>query len=173
MRLEAHKFSTAAPTPFGAVFPVFWFPVWPPDHQRGPTVALPAAIMAATNKSLARCNKTAPARSGTKTLFQYECVFQYLCVATPPGQQYLAGGVVRFARTGRRSMNHSIYSADRTTHLTVVIVALIAGILVAGFGISMRNSRARDESRQTGNGPGRVETFFCTQPGAMDLDATA
>ena len=37
-------------------------------------------------------------------------------------------------------MNHSIYSADRTTHLKVVIVALIAEILVAGFGISMRNS---------------------------------
>jgi hypothetical protein len=37
-------------------------------------------------------------------------------------------------------MYHSIYSADRTTHLKVVIVALIAGILVAGFGISMRNS---------------------------------
>jgi hypothetical protein len=38
-------------------------------------------------------------------------------------------------------MNHSIYSADRTTHLkVVVIVALIAGILVAGFGISMHNS---------------------------------
>ena len=37
-------------------------------------------------------------------------------------------------------MNHSIYSADRTTHLKVVIVALIAAILVAGFGISMRNS---------------------------------
>ncbi len=39
-------------------------------------------------------------------------------------------------------MNHSIYTADRTTHLkVVVIVALIAGILVAGFGIiSMRNS---------------------------------
>ena len=37
-------------------------------------------------------------------------------------------------------MNHSIYSADRTTHLKVVIVALIAGILVAGFSISMRNS---------------------------------
>ena len=35
-------------------------------------------------------------------------------------------------------MNHSIYSADRTTHLKVVVVALIAGILVAGFG--MRNS---------------------------------
>jgi hypothetical protein len=56
-------------------------------------------------------------------------------------------------------MNHSIYSADRTTHLKVVIVALIAGILVAGFGISMRNSSdegltqtARVESRQTGDG---------------------
>ena len=35
-------------------------------------------------------------------------------------------------------MNHSIYSADRTTHLKVVIVALIAGIFVAGLGISAR-----------------------------------
>ena len=37
-------------------------------------------------------------------------------------------------------MNHSIYSADRTTHLRVVVVALIAGILVAGFGILTHNS---------------------------------
>ena len=37
-------------------------------------------------------------------------------------------------------MNYSIYGADRTTHLKVVVVALIAGILVAGFSISMRNS---------------------------------
>jgi hypothetical protein len=37
-------------------------------------------------------------------------------------------------------MNHSIYSADRMTHLKIVVVALIAGILVAGFGISTRNS---------------------------------
>jgi hypothetical protein len=37
-------------------------------------------------------------------------------------------------------MNHSIYSADRMTHLKVVVVALIAGIVVAGFGISARNS---------------------------------
>ena len=36
-------------------------------------------------------------------------------------------------------MNHSIYSADRTTHLKIVVVALIAGILVAGFSISTRN----------------------------------
>ena len=37
-------------------------------------------------------------------------------------------------------MNHSIYSADRTTHLKVVIIALNAGILVAGFGILTHNS---------------------------------
>jgi hypothetical protein len=37
-------------------------------------------------------------------------------------------------------MNHSIYSADRTTHLKIVIVALVAGIAVAGFGISARNT---------------------------------
>ena len=35
-------------------------------------------------------------------------------------------------------MNHSIYSADRTTHLKIVVVALVAGIVVAGFGISAR-----------------------------------
>jgi L-asparaginase/Glu-tRNA(Gln) amidotransferase subunit D len=37
-------------------------------------------------------------------------------------------------------MNHSIYSADRTTHLKIVVVALVAGILVAAFGITARTS---------------------------------
>ena len=37
-------------------------------------------------------------------------------------------------------MNHSIYSADRSTHLKIVVVALVAGIAVAGFGISTRNT---------------------------------
>ena len=37
-------------------------------------------------------------------------------------------------------MNHSIYSADRMTHLKIVVVALFAGVLVAGFGISTRNT---------------------------------
>ena len=41
-------------------------------------------------------------------------------------------------------MNHSIYSADRTTHLKVVVVALVAGILVAGFGISTRYTTSDD-----------------------------
>jgi hypothetical protein len=44
-------------------------------------------------------------------------------------------------------MNHSIYSADRTTHLKIVVVALVAGIAVAGFGISARTSS--DEYTQT------------------------
>ena len=38
-------------------------------------------------------------------------------------------------------MNHSIHSADRATHLKiVVVVALVAGIAVAGFGISARTN---------------------------------
>jgi hypothetical protein len=35
-------------------------------------------------------------------------------------------------------MNHSIYSADRSTHLKIVVVALVAGIAVVGLGISAR-----------------------------------
>lgn len=35
-------------------------------------------------------------------------------------------------------MNHSIHSADRSTHLKIVVVALVAGIAVAGFGIAAR-----------------------------------
>jgi len=37
-------------------------------------------------------------------------------------------------------MNHSIYSADRTTHLKIVVVALVAGIAVAGLGIAARTT---------------------------------
>ena len=37
-------------------------------------------------------------------------------------------------------MNHSIYSADRMTHLKIVVVALVAAIVVAGFSISARNT---------------------------------
>jgi hypothetical protein len=44
-------------------------------------------------------------------------------------------------------MNHSIYSADRTTHLKIVVVALVAAIAVAGFSISAHNSS--DDSYQT------------------------
>jgi hypothetical protein len=37
-------------------------------------------------------------------------------------------------------MNHSIHSADRSTHLKIVVLALVAGIAVAGFGISARTN---------------------------------
>ena len=46
-------------------------------------------------------------------------------------------------------MNHSIYSADRTTHIKIVVVALVAGIAVAGFGISARNNTSDDGYTQT------------------------
>jgi hypothetical protein len=44
-------------------------------------------------------------------------------------------------------VNHSIYSADRSTHLKIVVMALVAGIAVAGFGISARNNS--DDGYQT------------------------
>jgi len=48
----------------------------------------------------------------------------------------------------RLVMNHSIYSADRSTHLKIVVMALVAGIAVAGFGISVRTF-SDDGSTQT------------------------
>jgi hypothetical protein len=35
-------------------------------------------------------------------------------------------------------MNYSIYNADRTTHLKIVVLALVAGIGLAGFAVSAR-----------------------------------
>jgi hypothetical protein len=50
----------------------------------------------------------------------------------------------RFVRRNQRrqgaQMNHSIHSADRATHLKIVMVALVAGMAVAGFGISARTN---------------------------------
>ena len=37
-------------------------------------------------------------------------------------------------------MNHSFHSADRATHLKIVMVALVAGIAVAAFGIATRGN---------------------------------
>ena len=39
-------------------------------------------------------------------------------------------------------MNHSIHTADRATHLKIVMVALIAGLAVAGVGIAARTNLA-------------------------------
>jgi len=37
-------------------------------------------------------------------------------------------------------MNHSIHSADKATHLKIVVVALVAAIAVAALGISARTN---------------------------------
>lgn len=46
-------------------------------------------------------------------------------------------------------MNHSIHSADRATHLKIVVVALVAGIVVAGFGIAARTSAGDVQTAQS------------------------
>ena len=46
-------------------------------------------------------------------------------------------------------MNRSIYSADRSTHLKIVVVALVAGIAVAGFGITARTTGSDEGLTQT------------------------
>ncbi|MDA9469647.1 hypothetical protein [Bradyrhizobium sp. CCBAU 53415] len=46
-------------------------------------------------------------------------------------------------------MNHSIHSADRATHLKIVVVALVAGIMVAGFGIAARTNADYNQTAQS------------------------
>ncbi len=45
-------------------------------------------------------------------------------------------------------MNHSIHSADRSTHLKIVVVALVAGIAVAALGISARTNADYSQTAQ-------------------------
>lgn len=44
-------------------------------------------------------------------------------------------------------MNHSIYSADRTTHMKIVAAALVASIGVARLGIAVRINTNNEYSR--------------------------
>ena len=46
-------------------------------------------------------------------------------------------------------MNHSIHSADRATHLTIVVAALGAGIAVASFGIAARTGGDYSQTAQS------------------------
>jgi hypothetical protein len=46
-------------------------------------------------------------------------------------------------------MNHSIHSADRATHLKIVVVALVAGIAVAAFGIAARTNADYSQTAQS------------------------
>src|SRR5213593_2404278 len=51
--------------------------------------------------------------------------------------------------SGRHHMNHSIHSADRSTHLKIVVVALVAGIAVAAFGIAARTNADYSQTAQS------------------------
>lgn len=43
-------------------------------------------------------------------------------------------------------MNYSFYSADRSIHLKIVVIALVAGMVVAGLGLT---SRATSDATRT------------------------
>jgi hypothetical protein len=45
-------------------------------------------------------------------------------------------------------MNHSLHSADRSTHLKIVAMALVAGVALAGFGVAARSGN-QDAATQT------------------------
>ena len=47
-------------------------------------------------------------------------------------------------------MNHSFYSVDRTTHLKIVVIALIGATAIAGIGIAA-HSGSRDDRAETGH----------------------
>ena len=64
-------------------------------------------------------------------------------------------------------MNHSIYSADRTTHLKIVVVALVAGIAVAGLGIAARSSS--DDYTQTAHVIKAGKPMAITSSGASTI----
>jgi hypothetical protein len=50
-------------------------------------------------------------------------------------------------------MNHSMYSADRATHLKIVVIALIGATLVAGIGIAARMADSPTATAMKANGP--------------------
>ncbi|MCZ7657760.1 MAG: hypothetical protein M5U07_07835 [Xanthobacteraceae bacterium] len=43
-------------------------------------------------------------------------------------------------------MNHSLVTADRTTHLKIVVVALIAAIVVVGVGVTSHVSNSDSQT---------------------------
>lgn len=61
-------------------------------------------------------------------------------------------------------MNHSIYSADRATHLKIVIIALVAGTALSGLTIA-GHSFSDDGSMQT------MRIIYAAKPvtGSMQL----
>jgi hypothetical protein len=50
-------------------------------------------------------------------------------------------------------MNHSLMTADRTTHLKMVVVSLVAAIIVVVVGISARLSETRETTARLQSAP--------------------
>jgi hypothetical protein len=63
-------------------------------------------------------------------------------------------------------MNHSIYSADRTTHLKIVVIALVIGIAGMGLGLSSR-ANSGTGSTQTAGGVKAGKPVLTTSSGAL------
>jgi hypothetical protein len=66
-------------------------------------------------------------------------------------------------------MNHSIHSVDRATHLKIVVVALVAGIIVAGFGIAARSSANFSQTAQSTHVIKAGKPVVVTQSGTSEI----
>jgi hypothetical protein len=64
-------------------------------------------------------------------------------------------------------MNHSIYSADRMTHLKIVVVALVAAIAVAGLGITAHSTS--DDYAQAASVIKAGKPMAVTSSGTMEV----
>jgi hypothetical protein len=65
------------------------------------------------------------------------------------------------------AMNWSIYTADRTTHLKIVVVGLTAALLIAVIGISARELNLGTDI-MTAQGPTVIKAQTATQFTARD-----
>ena len=66
-------------------------------------------------------------------------------------------------------MNHSFHSADRATHLKIVVVALVAGIAVAAFGIATRTNVDVSQTAQTTHVIKAGKPVVVTSSGASEI----
>ncbi len=74
----------------------------------------------------------------------------YACGGVPPASKCAERHSTNLPHTYVNAMNHSLPHADRTTHLKILAVALIAAIAVIAVGVFARYSN--NEPREV-NGP--------------------
>ncbi len=66
-------------------------------------------------------------------------------------------------------MNHSIYSADRATHLKIVVVALVCATAVAGIGVAARVAPVATSGTTTARLQGTGPIVRAGQPVTMTI----